>query len=95
MAQHNLVQCDLCGKIISKPTVVRFSAVLRWDNITPNGMAIGEKDVPVTLGDLCVSCLLLLKSELHSRIVEFVEEHTKIAARKLPYHVVDQPPTER
>lgn len=95
MARHNLIQCDLCGEVIPKPAVVRFSAVLRWSNISPNGTAIPEKDVPVTLGDLCLSCLILLKSGLHFQVVKWVEEHTKAAVGKLPYRVVDQPPTER
>jgi hypothetical protein len=47
------------------------------------------------LGDLCLSCLILLKSGLHFQVVKWVEEHTKAAVGKLPYRVVDQPPTER
>ncbi len=92
MTRHNLIQCDLCGKVIPKPTVVRFSAVLQWSNVSPNGIEVPERDVPVTLGDLCLSCLVPLKGELHSCIVELVEEYTKTAAGKLPYQVVDQPP---
>ncbi len=96
MARHSLIQCDLCGEVITHPGAEKFSVAIRWETFGEDtGVRHCKKKIPVTLGELCLACLEVLEPELHSCIAELVEEHTKTAAGELPYRVIDRPSTGR
>lgn len=97
MARHFLIQCDLCGAITKEPRAANFSVVIRWENVIPHGNGIHPQEcsTPVTLGDLCVDCLVTLKNQLHEEIVGAVQDLTKKEAVELPYQVARPQPTEQ